>query len=152
MSQYQRAEDVALLISTRMAGIRKANGFETDIGRDVLRGARKVDDDWPPCSTVIEGMDDVEASPSKVTASAKIEQRYVLGGYAPCDPKHPNDTAHKIIRDIKRVIFADGATLGGKVTKVEYKGRDIGPRADGVGIVYAIVEIVVTYVENLAQP
>lgn len=152
MSQYQRAEDVAQLVAGRMAGILKAHGFETDIGREVLRGARKVDDEWPPCSTVIEGMDTVESSPSKATASAKIEQRYVLGGYAPCDPKHPNDTAHKIIRDIKRVIFGDGATLGNKVAKVEYKGRDIGPRADGVGIVYAIVEISVTFIENLAQP
>lgn len=152
MSQFQRAEDIALLIQARMLQITQANGYETDIGSRLLRGARKVDDTWVPCGVIIEGVDRVDNGPSSRTASAKVEQHYVLGGYLKCDPQHPNDAAHKVIRDLKKAIFADGTTLGGKVTKVEYKGRDIGPRTDGVAIVFAIIEITVTYVENLGEP
>ncbi len=152
MNQYQTAGEIAALIESRIAGITIANGYETDIGVKVLRGARKVDDSWVPCSTIIEGVDKAVQSESLKSPSAKIEQHYVLGGYAYCEPQHPNDAAHKIIRDLKKAIFRDGATLGNKVSKVEYKGRDIGPRTDGVAIVFAIIEVTITYVENLSEP
>lgn len=152
MSQYQTAEQIAALLQARIEQITVANGCETDIGKKVLRGARKVDDSWVPCATIIEGVDKVEQSPSLKAPGLKVDQHYVLGGYAPCNPQHPNDVAHKIIRDLKRAIFKDGATLGGKVVKVDYKGRDIGPRADGVAIVFAIIEVVVSYMEDLANP
>lgn len=152
MSQYQTAGQIASLIESRIELVTVANGYETDIGLKVLRGARKIDDEWVPCATIIEGNDKPEQSHSLKAPSAKIEQHYVLGGYVKCNPQHPNDAAHKVIRDLKKVVFGDGATLGGKVVKVEYKGRDIGPRTDGVAIVFAIIEIVVTYTENLAEP
>jgi len=151
-TQHQKAEDIAKLIEARMQQITLAGGYETDIGTRVLRGARKVDDSWVPCSVLIEGNDDPVQGESLKSPVAKIKQSYVLGGYTQCDPQNPNDAAHKIIRDLKRAMFADGATLGGKVAKIEYKGRDIGPRTDGVAIVFAIIEVVVTYVENLSEP
>lgn len=151
-TQFQTAGEVSALIESRLADITIANGCETDIGLRVLPGARKIEDEWVPCAVIIEGVDNVENGPSQRTASAKIAQHYVLGGYVRCDPQRPNDAAHKVIRDLKRAIFKGGANLDGKVAKVEYKGRDIGPRTDGVNIVFAIIEIVVTYVENLAEP
>lgn len=151
-SQYQKAEDIAKLIEARMQQITVAGGYETDIGTRVLRGARKVDDSWVPCSVIIEGNDKPEQSPSLKSAVVKIEQNYVLGGYTQCDPQNPNDAAHKIIRDLKKAMFADGANLAEKVVKIEYKGRDIGPRTDGVAIVFAIIELTVTYVEKLSEP
>jgi hypothetical protein len=42
--------------------------------------------------------------------------------------------------------------LNGQVKRVEYLGRDIGPRSDGEAIVLAIIEIGVQYVENVATP
>ena len=151
-TQYQKAEDIAKMIEARMQQISLAGGYETDIGTRMLRGARKVDDSWVPCGVIIEGNDKPTQSPSLKAPAAKIEQHYVLGGYVKCDPQHPNDAAHKVIRDLKKAVFADGSTFGGRVVKVEYKGRDIGPRADGVPIVFAIIEIVVTYTENLSEP
>lgn len=152
MNQFQTAGQIAELIEARVGLISVANGYETDIGLRVLRGARKVDDAWVPCASIIEGTDDPQQSESLKAPSAKIEQDYVLGGYVRCDAQHPNDAAHKVIRDLKKAIFRDGATLGGKVSKVTYKGRDIGPRTDGVNIVFAIIEIGITYVENLSEP
>jgi len=77
---------------------------------------------------------------------------YVIDAFSLCDPDNPNVQAHKMIRDIKRVIFAGGRTLGGTVSEVEYLGRDIGPRSDGVAMVQARVTIRVSFAEDLANP
>jgi hypothetical protein len=76
----------------------------------------------------------------------------LVDGFDACDPDNPNTKAHAMIRDIKRVIFLGGTTLGGKVRSVHYTGRDIGPRADGVSLVQVRVMIDVEYVEDLTNP
>lgn len=151
---YQTAGEIAAHLSAVLATVRKVNGYETDIGVRVFRGVRKVQDEQVPCAVLIEGGDRVKQGPSKREATASIEQDYILGGYSPCDADNPNDEAHKIIRDLKKAIFAggNGTTLGGKVPEITYTGRDIGPRTDGAPIVFALIEVTVTYVERLATP
>lgn len=153
MNVYTNATQIAAEIEARIAQIRVANGYETDIGATVYRGKIAVNDDDVPCCSIIEGLDTVEGTPGR-SSQWKISQAYALVGYAQCDPAHPNDTAHAVIRDLKRAIFkTDGkadATFGRKVLQVEYSGRNIGPRADGMSIVMGIVEISVQYVESLA--
>ncbi len=151
MSLYQTAGEIATALSARLATIKKVNGFETDIGLRVYRGVRKVEDDAVPCAVLIEGSDTVVSRAGKLP-TANIDQGYLLGGYAPCDPNNPNDAAHAIIRDLKKAVFAGNATLDGKVPMVTYTGRDIGPRTDGVAIVFALIEVTVNYVENLTAP
>lgn len=160
MTVYTKAADIAQHLDGLLAGIRKDAGYKTDIGRQVFRGKRKIDDDRPPCAVIIEGED--RPGGTQGPASQKITQSYVLGGYDECDPDHPNDTAHAIISDIKRAIFTvtnptrveqiEGTnTFGGRVKNVAYRGRDIGPRADGVPIVFAVVHIDVEFVEQLTD-
>ena len=156
---FTRARDIALHLDGLLAGITKAHGYETDIGVRVYRGRRKIDDDAVPCAVIIEGED--HPGGTQGPSAQQVVQSYALGGYAQCDPDHPNDTAHQIISDLKKAVFglpadatrAEQATgtrsFGGRVKKVEYKGRDIGPRADGVAIVFAVVHIDVTFVEHL---
>lgn len=151
MSMKQKAEEIAMLIFSRMQQITVANGAETDIGLTVYRGKRKVDDNEAPCCVLVEGPDTPVDRPGKLPTST-IKQTYILVGYLDCDADNPNDAAHKIIRDFKRAIFKGDGTLGGQVMKVNYQGRDIGPRADGVNVVTALIEIVVDYVENLTDP
>lgn len=149
---YTKAGDIALEITSRLERILIADGFETDIGRDVKRGRRKMPaDDAPPCVVLYEGNDDTKDRPGSIPL-AHILQGYVIDGFDKCDPDNPNDQAHKMIRDIKRVIFAGDATLGRKVMKVLYLGRDIGPRPDGVALVQARVAITVEFVEDLTNP
>lgn len=149
---YTKAGDIAAEISVRMARIRTAGGFETDIGRDVKRGRRKIPaDDAPPCVVIFEGDDDPQDRPGRIPL-VLVQQAYVFDAYDKCDPDNPNDQAHKMIRDLKRAIFAGDATLGGKVSKVMYIGRDIGPRPDGAALVQARVMIVIEYVEDLTNP
>lgn len=150
MTLLNKASEVADELATRLATITKANGFETDIGLRVFRGRRNIDDKAAPCAILIEGNDMPKSRPGKLN-TYEIEQDYVLGGYVQCDPDHPNDAAHALLRDVKKVVFADD-NLGRKVKRVNYKGRDIGPRTDGVAIVMAIIEISVEYVEDLTNP
>lgn len=150
---FKRAEDIALHLTALMGSITKANGYETDIGTSVARGRRKIDDDQIPCSVIIEGEDRLGDTAGRF--DIRVTQSYVLGGYDQCNPQHPNDQAHKIIRDIKRAVFTDKGhqnNWGGAVLKVEYRGRDIGPRADGVPIVFAIVHLDITYAEDVRNP
>lgn len=155
---FTRARDIALHLTGLLSGISVANGYETDIGLRVYRGKRKIDDSHVPCAALIEGED--KPGGTQGAASQQITQSYVLGGYAECDPDHPNDRAHQIIADIKKAIFtvvdptraetiSGSTTLGGRVKSVTYMGRDIGPRADGVAIVFAVVHIDIVFVEQL---
>lgn len=152
MTMIKHAEGVATELNTRLLTITKAQGAETDVGLRVLRGRRKIDDDQVPCAVIVEGLDSPTAGLSKRNPGVKLRQGYVLVAYDKCDPNHPNDKAHAMIRDLKRAVFRDGATLGEQVMGVEYMGRDIGPRADGVNIVSATIEIIVEYEESLQNP
>lgn len=152
MSNYNTAAAVSAEIHTRLQGILLANGCETDIGRDIMLGRRKMPgDEQPPCIVVLEGADDPKDQPGRLP-TVLISQTYVLDGFDKCDPDNPNTKGHAIIRDLKRAIFAGDTTLGGAVKSVTYMGRDIGPRADGVSLVQARIIIGVEYVEDLTNP
>ena len=149
---YTKAGDIAIEIHARLSRIRIAAGFETEIGRDVKRGRRKIPgDDAPPCIAIIEGDDSPTDRPGRIPM-VLVQQSYVFDAFDKCDPDNPNDQAHKMIRDIKRAIFAGDATLSGRVSRVSYLGRDIGPRPDGAALVQARVMIDVEYVEDLTNP
>jgi hypothetical protein len=102
---------------------------------------------------VAEGVDDVKDQPGRVP-SILVAQMYLIDGFDICDPDHPNDKAHAMIRDIKRAIWSgqDAMTWGGKVKRVSYVGRDIAPRLDGHALVQVRVTIFVEYVEDLTNP
>ena len=149
MTTFTKASEIAEYLTTLMEQIKIADGYHTDIGLQVFRGRRKVDDDMVPCGVIIEGDDRPGDNISR--EEIKIEQSYVLGGYVPCDADQPNDAAHLLLKDLKRVVFGNGnkTNLGGRVRSVSYEGRDIGPRADGKNIVFAVVHISVTFAEDL---
>ena len=133
---YSKASEVAAGVYARITAITKANGCETDIGLRVFRGRRNVDESVVPCAVLIEGNDVPTARAGNKIPSVSITQRYVVAAYVPCDADNPNDAAHAAIRDIKRAMFTGEGNFGGRVMKVTYVGRDIGPRADGVPIVF----------------
>lgn len=153
MSTYFTAGAVSAEIKARLQTILLVNDCETDIGRDVMMGRRKIPgDDQPPCIQVMEGLDDNMDQPGRIP-QVLVSQDYIISAFDACDPDNPNDKAHSMIRDIKRAIFKGGdGNWGGKVRKVTYRGRDIGPRPDGVALVQAMVMINVEYVEDLANP
>lgn len=150
------AEAIGLELADRLLTRTVAQGAETDLGASVFRGRRVIDDDQIPCTAIIEGQDEVEENDGSREAQARVKQDYVLLAYVPCSPLNPNDAAHRALRDMKRAVFStDGKadrTLGGKVKRVRYRGRDIGPRGDGAAFVVAALEINVEYAEDLSAP
>lgn len=150
-----KAGEVAAIVSERMARIKIADGFETDIGQKIFRGRRKVSEDQvgTGCVSIIEGTDDVREQLGGRLAEARIKQLYGLVAYLRLrSDEEPNDAAHRALRDMKRVIWAGDATFGGKVRAVSYRGRDMGLRDDGVDIMVAVLEIEVEFVETLITP
>ena len=156
MTLLQSAAAIGLEIATRLATRTVALGAETSLGAKVFRGRRLIDDDQVPCVAIIEGNDEVEEGESRRSLDTRITQHYVMLAYVPCDPANPNDAAHAAIRDMKRALFSTAGqpdrTLGEKVKRVRYRGRDIGPRADGAAFVVASIEVSVEFVEDLANP
>lgn len=155
MSLLQSAEAIAAELKTRLLACTVAQGAETNIGSAVYLGRRSaIDKTQIPCLVVLEGDDMPE--PANTRTEYQIVQQYALLAYLPCDVNNPNVAAHAALRDMKRAVFLTAGTpdvrLGNRVKRVEYLGRDIGPRADGEAFVLAILEISVTYVENLATP
>lgn len=152
MTTYFTSGEISNEIKTRLQTILIANGSETDIGRDVTMGRRKLPgDDRPPCLMVFEGADDVRDQPGRIP-SVLLSQQYVIDAFDKCDPDNPNVAALAMIRDVKKAIFKDGGTFGGKVKSVNYLGRDIGPRPDGAALVQARIMISVSFVEDLTNP
>lgn len=156
MALLQRAEDVAAEIQTRLAAVSVANGYETDLGATVYMGrvGRQIDKTMVPCCTVVEGDDEVDRA--RVSTQYQLQQTYILLAFVPCDPDEPNTAAHKALRDMKRAIFLTNGRpdtrWGGTVKDVAYLGRDMAPRDDGEAFVLAIMEIAVTYVEDISSP
>jgi hypothetical protein len=152
MTVYAKLSDISDAIVDKLEGITKANGAETDIGLRTYRGRRNVDETAVPCVVLIEGPDSVTDRPGKLPTVA-VTQRYVIAAYVHvASIDNPNVEASAAVRDIKRAIFAGDGDFGGRVLKVSYKGRDIGPRADGLPIVFVTVDIDVEYVEDLTNP
>jgi hypothetical protein len=154
MTIYVKAADVAGEIVTRIEKLTIALGAETNIGVTVHQGRRKLPGtDDVPCAVLIEGDDSVDDTAGRtMTALIKVSQSYIIDAFDVCDPDNPNTKAHAMIRDIKRALFHDGRTFGGRVVEVKYLGRDIGPRPDGVALVQARVMIEVSFAEDLANP
>ena len=154
MTLYLKSEDVADGLAQRVEQISIANGYETDIGLKLQRGRRRMPaDDEPPLVQLVEGGDEIsDESGRGAGARIKVTQTYVFDAFDRCDPDNPNVQAHKMIRDLKRAIFADGRTLGGKVYEVKYLGKDIGPRPDGAGLVQARIMVSVSFAEDLSNP
>lgn len=149
MTTLNRSADVAAEIVARVSDIKIVNGYQTDIGTLVFQGRRNISDNQLPCAVLIEGTDDVTDQSARNVV--RLKQHYVVGGYVECDPDNPNVAAHRVLRDIKKALFKDGDRWGGKVQKVTYDGRDIGPRADGEPIVFAVVHFSVEYAETLTD-
>ena len=148
MTQLNKASEIGELLSAELATITIANGYLTDIGLTVFRGKRNVEDDQAPCCALIEGEDRVaDEGPTQ----AVIDCDYAAVAYMPCDPDNPNDAAHLAIKDIKKLFFSKGARMGNQVKKISYKGRDIGPRADGKPLVMAVVHFTIRFSETLAD-
>lgn len=143
------ASEISDLLAARLAQIMIANGYQTDIGAKVMLGRRRLDESHIPCAILVEG-DDTPKSEQR--DRVLLEVVYMLEGHAACDPDNPNVTAHKIVSDLKKAIWADSAISGPNVKNLRYLGRQIQPREDGQATVAAGIEISLEFAEQLSSP
>lgn len=145
------ANDIAKAIATRLATIRTAAGYASEMGARVLRGRKRLDASHLPCAVIVEmGVEILDQR----TGAVKVAHKMALEGHSACDANNPNDTGHDLIADIKKAVFSEKLTYGDdlKAIAVKYVGHSIAPREDGLEVVSALVEITVEYFENLANP
>lgn len=156
---FKKSSDIAEYLTEVLGTIKVANGYHTDIGATVYRGRLKHDEDRVPYCVLIEGEDRPQENDGG-RLDVTLEQDFVLGAYVLCNVDNPNDAAHLAIKDIKKAVFssdlarrpiAGARGANGRVKSLSYRGKDIGPRADGKNIVFAVVHITVTFAENLLE-
>lgn len=150
MTTLNRGSDIAAYITGLLEQITKANGYNTDIGLNVMRGRRKIDDSHLPCAVIIEGEDKPDGPSGRY--EVVLDQDFVVGGYDFCDPNNPNDQGHLIVKDIKKALWnrdTQADNLGRRVKSCKYMGKDIGPRADGEPMIFAVVHLQVRFAETL---
>lgn len=153
-AMIRTAEALAAEVNRRVSLCTVAQGAETDLAVRVFDGRRHVTEDLIPCAAIIEDAD----TPKQAIAGTNVEttQRFIVFAWVPCSAANPNLAARAAIRDLKRALFLTAgrgdATWGRTVRRVQYLGKDIGPRADGASFVVAAVEFEVEFVEDLAAP
>lgn len=150
MTTITRTSELARFIATRLEGILVANGYVTDMGQRAYRGRRNLDASMAPCVGVIEG-EDAPQDQSGGRQQVVVRQRYAITSIVACDPDNPNDAANDAVEDITHALFCDGERMGGSVKKIDYVGRDIGPRADGEATVQVVVHVDITIVQDLTR-
>jgi len=144
------ASDIALELSTRLATISVANGYNTEIGARVFRGRRDLEAQSVPCVVIAELEDVVLDKSGRNGRHVKLAQVYAIEGHDACSADHPNDKAHLILEDLKRAVF--GTPFVVTVSSVDYRGRTIGVRDAGAGAIAAAIRIAVEFSENLTAP
>lgn len=147
-----KASELAVYIASRASLVTQVNGYATGIGARVFRGRMSLNKEDLPCIVLIEGDETViDQKNSKVN----VDTTFVLEGHDFCDPEHPNDKGHLIVTDLKRAIFGDDLTFGGRLKskdEVKYQGKAIGQRPEGGDIIAASISFSIAQVEDLANP
>lgn len=103
-------EQLLQRIGQRLLVIRKHNGYQTDIGREVLRGFRiPLDADFFPASNVMPGIEEAQLiAGDKLKAAFQIE----VQGVAEFGDLNPSEKAELIFADLMECLFGNTAVLG----------------------------------------
>lgn len=153
-----KANDIAAALAARLATIRTANGYATEAGQHVYRGALGIPEEQAPFLAIVEQEDQVEGQRinNRSTGTDPIDTEILLPfdivAVAPCNPDNPAIAGHALVADIKRAVFGGDLTWGGLATHTRYIGRSIPPRTAGSTLVEVRVSIRIGCVENLADP
>lgn len=154
------AKQLATALNARIATIKKANGYLTDIGSGVFNGRTEINVSELPCAVIVEGDDRVvsegPSSPTVGVKQVKMAQRFIIEGHTTCNPLNPNDACHDIVEDLQRACFAGDRAFGlrgiVKGDEMAYNGKNFGERPDGTDIIAASIEIEIVYIFDLTKP
>lgn len=135
----------------RLSRIDADAGYLTSVGRHVYWG-RKTIPSGTSAFVALHETDEEGVLEQKSDGVVLLRVPYVIEAQMPCDPDHPNEAGHRMVRDIKAAIFGAGMQLAGCLNDIRYAGRTIFQRDNGAKNVVVQVRIEVTLTESLANP
>lgn len=141
------ANTIAEAIAQRLALVRIAGGYFTDVGKVVFRGRHQC----PAGTTTLIELEEDAALPKAEPYTAIAVQHFIVEAAAECDPDNPDLVGHQLVADICRATLSTDLTLGGLLeSPLTYTGRVIQPRSDGQSIVSVQIKLDATYRFNPA--
>ncbi|WP_454752158.1 hypothetical protein [Cupriavidus necator] len=148
-----QALDILQAIKGRLATIRVADGYETDIGARVYLGREFGNDEQDPVPLVSlhDGGGEIKSDMRPHAGTNSCARAFVIEAFDTCDTNNPLIKAHALIADIKRAVFKDGG-LGGLVMNLRIVGDRALPRGAGAKTVCAQVLGAVEYLEKPTAP
>jgi hypothetical protein len=146
------SERVIRAIVCRLKRIRRADGYCTDAGANVLRSRRSLDSVELPAINLWDQGESATKAGSKhaITLSVDVE------GCVPADKDDTGEALEWIKADIKRAMFADGSDLvgdeAGQIGALTYTACVTTSRDDGGSVEIARLSFNLTYQEGLGNP
>lgn len=123
-----RALDILTAIQARLAQIRVAGGYATDIGARVYLGRAHFDDAEVPLAALLE----IESKVSGSSRDQQIDADIVVEAHDVCDPDAPLVKGHALVADICRAVLLEDRTLSGLAIGLTLSGwRILPPEAGG---------------------
>ncbi|TXH56551.1 MAG: hypothetical protein E6Q97_06135 [Desulfurellales bacterium] len=145
-------------IERRLRGVRKADGYETDAGRNVFRSLRSVEVDDSGALVLWDGGESATGEaghPSKVALTVNIE------GHVLADKCETGTALEEIKADIKRAVLSESngalAEPGPQAREyligtIRYTGAQPSPREEGSTSESIVLTFEVGYVEGVGNP
>jgi len=150
-TEPSRRQLILAALLERIGAIRKANGYNSEAGRQVFLGESPVlgQDDPESAIAIVLGDDAVPYVGENVTVKLVIE----FQAHTKADINAPWLAVEALLADIKRAIELEDRTLGKLLpNKIERGPSRTLPREPGSTTVGASVTYIATYLERWGQP
>jgi hypothetical protein len=144
---------------SRLAVITTANGYNTNIGKNVYRVRKAVDPDDLPCCVIWPGAEKGEASYGENSCTMPIR----IEGIAEFGSENKSAVSEKILGDLKKCILEPGNALAeppvGWIRSPDYidslvyagGGTEEYPGEEGKSV-GAMISVEVKYTEKIGDP
>lgn len=155
MSTTTIAQQVLAALASRLATIKKDDGFNTNAGKNVFQGRLYLDeDDDLPALSIIENLE----QPTMATVDGTLIREttpYQVQGLISCTPNAPLTAGHGLLADIKKALFIHPSgpefeMLGG--ASLSYVGRQVFQRLESARFCEVHVLLEITHGERYGDP
>lgn len=140
-------------IERRLRGVREADGYETDAGRNVFRSLRSVTVDDSGTLVLWDGGESTSSTPGgpvDVVLSVSVE------GHVLADKCETGEALEAIKADVKRAVLALSSgglsDAEGAIGNIRYTGAQPSPREEGSSSESLVLTFEVTYREGCGNP
>lgn len=155
---------ILMALTTALAGITPANGYQHDLTGKVFRGRSIFSEDDPiPMVSILEAIEQEPLRDIQMPTGAGVVQGpwdLLVQGFVEDDPENPTDPAHRLMADVKKRLAAerlrsrqrDILQLGNAVTDIVFSPGIVRPADEVSNKAYFWLRVRLSLVENLMAP